>query len=126
MCSLIFSSHVFAARTNITLPKNQQWVHKFDTRTGSYSNVLARLYAVYPADGGKDNFRRIHVQVISGGEVIGNSVPMSNIHILNERSTSNTIIPLHEGTLHHRNVYFQFRGNSPEHAARAEVFYDAR
>ncbi|MGG0717220.1 hypothetical protein ABE096_06420 [Robertmurraya massiliosenegalensis] len=65
ICLLIFSTHAFAARTTITLPSGQTWVSKYDTRSGNYSTVNSRLYAVYPTNGGTDNFTRINVKVTS-------------------------------------------------------------
>lgn len=126
ICSLILTTHVFAARSTFNLPKNQEWVYKYETRTGSYSTVLSRLYAVYPTDGSKDNFKKIQVRIsASGGEVIGSGEYMSDLYILDERVNSNSIIPLYDGLLYNMRIYFQFRGNSSS-PARADVYYNGR
>ncbi len=119
--TLIFTSHAFAARETISLPENQVWISKSDTRSGSSSKVYSRLYAVYPTKGGSDNFTRVQVKVTSS-----TGVSMSNIITLYETSTSNTSISLKDGTLGNKKVKFQFRGNNPDHAAKADVSYDAR
>ena len=119
--TLIFTSHAFAARETITVPVNQGWVVKSDTRSGNYATVYSRLYAVYPTKGGTDNFTRVQVKVTSSG-----GTAMSGIVTLFETATSNTSISLKNGTLSNKSVKFQFRGNDPDYAAKADVSYDAR
>ncbi|MCZ0704194.1 hypothetical protein J2T56_002490 [Natronobacillus azotifigens] len=120
-CGLLFSSHVFAARTTLTLPENQTWVSRDATRSGDHSNVHSRLYAVYPTNGGNDNFTRIQVKVTSSS-----GTSMSSIYTLNETSSVNSSIKLSNGTLNNKKIKFQFRGNHPDHGAKADVYYNAR
>ncbi|SEN56741.1 hypothetical protein SAMN04488134_101374 [Amphibacillus marinus] len=120
-CSLVFGSNVFAARETLNLPSRQSWVDKAATRSGTYNDVRARLYSVYPPNGGTDNFTRIQVVVATPG----------NLHItdtvtLNETATSNTSIKLRNGTLNNRSIKFRFRGNNPDYAAKADVEWQGR
>lgn len=121
ICFLLLGTNVFAARKTVLLPSKQSWVARTDTRTGDYYNVRSRLYAVYPTNGGKDNFEKIQVRVASTGETI-----MSDVYTLNEKNSSNTTIPLKNGTLGNKHIRFQFRWNHPDYGATADVFYDGR
>ncbi|WP_067842986.1 hypothetical protein [Amphibacillus sediminis] len=121
VCSLLLGTNVFAARTTLTLPKNQTWVSRSATRSGDYSNVHARLYAVYPTNGGEDNFTRIQVKLTSSG-----GKNMSDIYTLNETNKGNTSIKIYNGSLNTKSVKFQFRGNNPNYGAKADVYYSAR
>lgn len=119
--ALLFSSHAFAARTTLTLPEDQVWVSISTERTGKYKTVYARLFSVYPTDGGKDNFTRIQVRVTSSSGTV-----MSNRITLYETNTSSTTIQLKDGTLANKKIKFQFRGNNPNYGAKADVYYYGR
>lgn len=123
ICLLVFNTSAFAAstRTTITVSENQTWVSKSDTRTGNYSDVYSRLYSVYPVSGGEDNFTRIQVKVTSSS-----GTSMSDIITLYETANANTRITLKNGTMGNKSVKFQFRGNNPKYAAKADLSYDAR
>lgn len=125
LCLLIFGTNVFAVgfsgRATFTVPQNQAWVARAVNRTGLNYDVYARLYAVYPVGGGYDNFEKAQVRVTAADGTI-----MSDIHILDETDTRDKTILLRNGTLGHRNIRFQFRGNDPRYAARVDVFYDGR
>ncbi|MCD8501319.1 MAG: hypothetical protein LRY71_06070 [Bacillaceae bacterium] len=51
---------------------------------------------------------------------------MSNEVRLDEQSTSRQEVKLYDGTLHHTNIRFQFKGNHPDHDAWADVQYWGR
>lgn len=122
VCSLVFSTNVFASRTTLYLPSNQNWVNTLlTTRTGSSEYTEAQLYAVYPPKGGKDNFRYARVRVLTkSGTVMANEIT------LDEQSTSRQKVYIRSGYLSHREIRFQFRGNHPDYDANADVEYWGR
>lgn len=107
--------------TTLTLPVNQKWVSVSATRTGSFNDLHARCYSVYPTNGGKDDFKKIQARAVnSSGTVIANTVT------LKETATGPTSMAIKNGYLNLTSFKFQFRGNDPELAAKAEVYYSGR
>lgn len=109
-----------SVRETVAVSINQMWTPRPEiSRTRNYSYVTAKTYAVYPTDNTRDNFEKIQVVVRNG------NVTISDIYVLNETEGSETIY-LQEGYLAASEVIFAFRGNDPNHAAYADVYYDAK
>lgn len=120
-CFLMLGTNLFAARELLVLPANQTWVSKSTTRTGKYSDVTARLFKVFPYDNRDDDFTRIQARLTSS-----NGTAISKVYTLYETANVPTAIKLNEGTLDNTNIRMQFRGNNPNYAAYADVFYNGR
>lgn len=116
---LLLSMHVFATRETLSLPKNQVWVSCGTVRSGNYSYVSARCYAVYPIDGGSDTFTRIQVQVTNSA---GTVISLSSAYTLYETASSSSQLSLKEGYLATKSIQVRFRGNSSA-PAYADVYY---
>lgn len=121
ICFLILGTNLFAARELFVLPANQIWVSRNTTRTGKYRDVTARLFKVFPYDNRDDDFTRIQARVTSS-----NGTPISDIYTLYETDNVPTAIMLHNGKLDITDIRVQFRGNNPNYAAYADVFYYGR
>lgn len=120
-CFLMLGTNLFAARELLVLPANQTWVSKSTTRTGKYSDVTARLFKVFPYDNRDDDFTRIQARL-----TYSNGTAISKVYTLYETANVPTAIKLNEGTLDNTNIRIQFRGNNPNYAAYADVFYNGR
>lgn len=118
---LVLQTNVFAARTVLTLPKNQAWVTQSTTRTGNFNDLHARCYSVYPTSGGTDNYKKIQVRATnSSGTVI------TSTETLVETASTATSLAIRNGYLGISTVKFQFRGNDPALSAYADVYYHGR
>ena len=108
-----------------SLPKNQTWVSKGEgsVRYTSDSYINTKLLAVYPQDGGKDNYR--YCQVRYRGYSSGHTFSMTNTVKLDERTSGYTKIYIEDGYLSHKKVTLNVRGNNPDCAAFAELRYIA-
>ena len=113
---------VFAGtgRTTLTLPANQTWQSISTSRTGSFSDLHARCYSVYPTSGGTDNYTKIQCRATNGSVAIVDTVT------LKETASTATSLPIYNGYLGTTTVKFQFRGNNPDLAAYADVYYSGR
>lgn len=126
LACMVLSTSAFAVapskRETIYLSSGQKWNGRAAiTRTGDYSTVYARCYAVYPTDGGEDKFTRIQVKIST---IPG--VDISDIYTLRESEAENKSIKIREGYLSETSVRFSFRGNDPDYAAMADVYQDGR
>lgn len=119
---LVTASPAFAYRKTLSLAKNQVWTSVSDTRTGKYSYVETRCYAVYPTSGGTDTYSKVRVRVTSSG---GTLLCAKNYYTLSETATSNKKIQLKDGYLNNTSIKFQFCGNTTN-AVKADVWYDAK
>ena len=122
LLGMIFATDVFAesVREVVRVNINQMWTARPEiSRSTNYSYVTARAYAVYPTDGSEDDFENVQVVVRDGNVII------SNVYVLNEE-VGNENIDIHEGHLAVSEVTFAFRGNDPDYAAYADVYYDAK
>jgi len=119
MIVLIAGTNVFAVRETIPLGANQVWnTRSAVARSTYYSYVAARCYAVYPPNGGNDNFTRVQVRAKNASGIV-----ITSIVTLYETADTTTSIDIFEGYLNATSVTFQFRGNDPDYAATADVFY---
>lgn len=120
---MVFSTNVYVAssrRETITLLKNQLWNERSPvTRSLKNNFAYARCYAVYPTDGGTDNFEKIRVRVRDGNGVI-----LSDVKTLSEKAGSSEKITLKNNYLDQTQIYFVFAGNNPDYGAYADVYYD--
>lgn len=99
---------------------NMVWTADYDNtayRTTNYSYVTARNHAVWPVNGGIDTFKKIHVRVTNGYDLV-----ISGTTVLNETDTQASNIFLYEGYLSTTLVGFEFRGNT-SNEAYANVSY---
>ncbi len=106
--------------TTVYVGTNQNWSYsQWVTRTKKWSNCLARCYAVYPPNGGVDNFRYVQTAIFNS---VGTQI--SNTHVLDEQATSSTPVFIYNGYLNLDTVYFKYRGNNPDYDAYCHVYGD--
>ena len=105
---------VFAASyETIHLATNQYWTKAFGaTHDTNYSLCGAMCHSVSPISG-DDNFHKIQCRVTNTYAV---SIGTRDFYRLTEGATTYTEITIKEGYLNTSNIFFQFRGNSPEQA----------
>lgn len=105
---------VFAASyETIHLATNQYWTKAFGaTHDTNYSLCGAMCHSVSPISG-DDNFHKIQCRVTNTYAV---SIGTRDFYRLTEGATTYTEITIKEGYLNTSNIYFHFRGNSPEQA----------
>ncbi len=124
--AVLFSVNVSAAikdpiTKTIDLPKNQKWVSCSATRTGDYDFCYAKCQSVYSTTS-SDNFTRIQARVVNSS---GTRISVDSKYILSEKDAGSAVMNIKRGYLSAKSIKFQFRGNKPEYAARAKVFYNA-
>ena len=117
------STSALAVRELLIIPAGQVWINRDTTRSGNYSTVTSRVYAVYPPGGGTDNFSRIQVRVTNRSGVV---ISEGSYYTLNENNADFTSLSLKEGYLATTNITFQFRGNDPNYSAYADTYYYGR
>ena len=94
--------------TTVYVGTNQNWSYsQWVTRTKKWSNCLARCYAVYPPNGGVDNFRYVQTAIFNS---VGTQI--SNTHVLDEQETYSTQVFIYNGRcrmalLHEFRYYFE-------------------
>ena len=81
------------------------------SRTGNSAYAYARNHAVFPDNGGTDNYKKIQCRIVNDYDL-----QISNTTILNETSTKNTNIKIYDGYLNMKTANFEFKGNSDKNA----------
>jgi hypothetical protein len=123
---LMMGTQVFATskRETLTLGKNQVWnTTSAISRSGYYNDITARLYAVYPTNGGGDNFTKIQFKAENSSGV---NILSASYYVLYESATSESSYLIKNGYLNTQNVKFSFRGNNASYAATCDVSYNSR
>ena len=123
MITLIAGSTTLAGTSNretVTLSKNQVWKNAsvIVSRSKNNSTLEAQCYSVYPTNGGTDKFTRVQTRAYTT-----TGLAMTDTYTLNETNSAVTILNIKEGYLSHSPVQFKFRGNDPDYAAKADVYY---
>lgn len=109
----------FATTRVLSLPSGQAWASTpLETRSGSYSYVLAQNESVYP-NAGQDQYELIHCRILNSS---GTRICTKEYEVLDETNSGLSRIELRQGYLHYTSIEFEFRGNSAN-AARAVVTY---
>ena len=124
MICLLAGTQVFASdtRENIYVGANKSWkICKSVSRSAKYYDAYARAFAVYPTDGGTDNYQYLQVALTN---TRGTLITNSEYTLLKEYNTTSTSIRIKNGYLATTSVIFKFRGNSPNCDAFAYVQYN--
>ena len=121
VCCFILSTSALAATVNktISLPAGTWVSNKEQKSNASLSYGIARCVAVYPVNGKDDNYTKIKVRTKSGGQIIS----AQQEYILTEGDTATTIYYKKLPAVGD-NVNMQFRGNSDNLSAKADVVYN--
>lgn len=112
------SINTYAARSTVYLPKNQKWSKTYaTTRTGKVGYVTVNCYAVYPPNGGTDNFEKVQF-------VVRNSKDQNimSIQTVSEKWGKQTFY-IKEGYYDATKIKFYFRGNNPKYEAETDIYY---
>lgn len=119
MCLLLGNS-VMAARNTITLPEHQEWVSLTTSRYTAYHTLSARCIAVYPMNGGTDEFKIIQAQITDR-----NGAVVINTFQLDETTGKAETFAIPSAYQHEAVFVFKFRGNNYFYSAYADVTYEA-
>ena len=112
--------NIYATSRTITVSTGQAWTYmSSETRTQAYGFLSMKLNAVYPQNGGTDNFRYLQ------GSANSNAQQLCNVVTLDEQYGGGYYPDIYEGMLNTTSVQFKSRGNDPDYAAKADVNYYA-
>ena len=123
LSAIVFSNSVFATTNTVYLDTNQDWTNVDSSISRSKVNAFidCKLKAVYPSNGGSDNYTRVWVQVTTPTfSAIG---PEKK---LNETASSFSQITIYNGYLDLPTVGIRAKGNDPDLDAWCELEYNGR